>query len=118
VLQYALPELQELSIDIAHLQCKRDRMVGAMRESGYELGMPEGTFYLLPRSPLDDDWAFVDLLAQRDVFVLPGALVELPGYCRISLTGSDEMIDRAIPVLSEAMDEVRSERHKTAMPAS
>jgi aspartate aminotransferase len=118
VLQYALPELQELSIDIAHLQRKRDRMVRAMREAGYELGLPEGTFYLLPRSPLDDDWAFVDLLAQRDVFVLPGALVELPGYFRISLTGSDEMIDRAIPVLSEAMDEVRSERHKTAMPAS
>jgi aspartate aminotransferase len=107
VMQYALGELEELSIDVAHLQRKRDRMVEALREAGYELGVPDGTFYLLPRSPLADDWAFVDLLAERDVFILPGAVVELPGYFRISLTASDEMLDRAIPVFASIMREIR-----------
>jgi len=107
VLQYAVGELDDLSIDIGHLQKKRDLMVGALRDAGYELGTPEGTFYLLPRSPIPDDMAFTEQLAERDVFVLPGALVELPGYFRISLTGNDQMIERALPVFASALQGAR-----------
>jgi aspartate aminotransferase len=105
LLQRALPDLEELSIDMAHLQRKRDRMVTALHVMGYEVHVPEGTFYLLPRSPLPDDWAFVESLASRDVFCLPGCVVELPGYFRISLTASDEMIERALPRFAVAWEE-------------
>lgn len=105
LLQHALPDLEPLSIDVAHLQRKRDRMVEALRGYGYELQSPEGTFYLLPRSPIPDDAAFTERLAERDVFVLPGALLELPGYFRISLTASDEMIERALPEFAAAINE-------------
>ena len=57
------------------------------------LSMPEGTFYLMVRSPLEDDWAFVDLLAEHDILAMPGTIVEMPGYFRLSLTASDEMIE-------------------------
>ena len=103
LLQHALADLDTLSIDVDHLQRKRDRMVAALHAAGYEVNAPEGTFYLLVRSPLDDDVAFTELLAQRDVFVLPGATAECPGYFRISLTANDEMIDRALPVFAAAM---------------
>lgn len=114
VLQRALADLDRLGIDIGHLQDKRDRMVGALRAMGYGLGVPEGTFYLLPRSPIPDDLAFTDILAGHDVFVLPGALVELPGYFRISLTANDEMIDRALPGFEAAMSEARNGRGPAA----
>src|SRR5581483_2832738 len=42
LMQHALPDLEGLSIDIAGLQRKRDRMVAALREQGYELHIPEG----------------------------------------------------------------------------
>jgi aspartate aminotransferase len=100
LLQHALPDLEPLSIDIAALERKRDRMVGALREMGYEVGVPEGTFYLLPRAPVADDLVFVEELAARDVFVLPGAAVELPGYFRVSLTATDEMIEQALPAFA------------------
>lgn len=103
LLQYALPDLERLSIDIAHLQHKRDRLVAALRDTGYQVHVPEGTFYLLPRSPWADDWAFTDLLAEYDILCLPGAVVELPGYFRISLTANDAMIDRALPGFAAAM---------------
>jgi aspartate aminotransferase len=103
VLQWALADLERLSIDIGHLQQKRDRMVRALRDMGYEVGIPEGTFYLLPRAPIADDQLFTEMLAVHDVFVLPGALVELPGYFRISLTANDEMIERALPGFERAM---------------
>ncbi len=104
LLQHALPDLEKLSIDIPRLQRKRDRMVGALRDMGYQVHMPEGTFYLLPKSPWADDVAFTDLLAEHDVFVLPGTICEIPGYFRISLTANEEMIERALPGFAAALE--------------
>jgi aspartate aminotransferase len=105
LLQHALPDLERLSIDIAHLQRKRDRLVAALREMGYEVHLPEGTFYLLPRAPEADDMAFIGRLAAHNVFCLPGTVVELPGYLRVSLTANDDMIERALPGFAAARDE-------------
>lgn len=103
LLQYALADLEQLSIDIAHLQRKRDHMVTALQEMGYAVHLPEGTFYLLVRSPWPDDGAFTDLLADHGVLCLPGAVVEQPGYFRLSLTASDAMIERALPGFAAAL---------------
>jgi aspartate aminotransferase len=100
VLQRAFGDLERMSIDVKHLQARRDRMVEGLRDAGYELHAPDGTFYLLPRSPDPDDEAFVARLAAEKVFVLPGAVVEMPGRFRISLTGSDEMVERALPIFA------------------
>lgn len=106
ILQHALPDLEPLSIDLDHVQRKRDRMVTALREMGYELHLPEATFYLLVRSPLEDDAAFARLLEQHDVFVMPGQMFEMPGYFRISLTATDDMIERSLPVFARALRDV------------
>jgi aspartate aminotransferase len=108
LLQHALSDLEKLSIDIAHLQQKRDRLIGALRGMGYQVHMPEGTFYLLPKSPWTDDRAFADLLLTHDILVLPGAWVELPGYFRISLTANDEMIERSLPGFTAAWQYARA----------
>jgi aspartate aminotransferase len=110
LLQHALGDLEQLSIDIPHLQRKRDRMVAALREIGYELHAPEGTFYLLPRSPVPDDLAFIELLAEQNIFCLPGRVVELPGYFRISLTANDAMIERALPGFATALQKATQGR--------
>jgi len=108
LLQHALPDLENVSIDIPHLQKKRDRMVNALQHSGYDVHVPQGTFYLLPKSPWHDDWAFTELLAEHNIFVLPGKVVELPGYFRISLTANDQMIENAIPGFAAAMAHART----------
>lgn len=95
-LQHAIEELEGLSIDIAAMERRRDRLVPALRAIGYETTMPEGTFYVMARAPIDDDVAFADLLAGRGVLVLPGTIVEVPGWFRISLTASDEMVERGL----------------------
>lgn len=85
-------------------------MVGALREMGYDVHLPEGTFYLLPRAPIDDDRALADMLLRRDSLGLPGTVTEMPGYFRLSLTASDEMVDRALPGLEWAINEVVRQR--------
>lgn len=96
LLQHAIEDLERLSIDIGALQRRRDRLVGALREMGYETTLPEGTFYVMARSPIDDDVEFGEILAQEDVLILPGSVVEVPGWFRISLTASDEMVEHGL----------------------
>jgi len=102
VLQRALADLEALSVDVKALQRRRDRVLEALRAAGYDVHTPEGTFYLLPRSPIEDDMAFTEQVAKDKVFVLPGTLVEMPGWFRISVTGNDEMVERALPVFERA----------------
>ncbi|MEG3988252.1 aminotransferase class I/II-fold pyridoxal phosphate-dependent enzyme [Microcoleus sp. S28C3] len=104
LMQYALTDLDELTIDMEHLQHKRDRMVKALQEMGYKLQIPEGTFFLLVESPWSDDCAFAELLARHDVFVFPGTPQEIPGYFRISLTANQDMISRALPKFQAAIE--------------
>jgi aspartate aminotransferase len=103
VMQYALADLEHITLDLRRLQRRRDRMLEALRAMGYRLHTPEATFYLLPRSPSSDDWAFARMLAREKVLVLPGQVVELPGYFRISLTGTDAMVERSLPVFERAI---------------
>jgi aspartate aminotransferase len=103
LMQYAMGDLEKASVDVPTLQRRRDRVVSTLTEMGYETVTPEGTFYVMVRSPMADDTAFAHRLAEEDVFVLPGRLFELPGWFRISLTGNDDMVDRALPGFERAL---------------
>lgn len=110
LLQHALSELEPLSIDITGLERKRDWLVEELRGMGYELQVPEGTFYLLVRSPLADDLAFAEILAEHKVFCLPGTVTELPGTFRLSLTANNDMIERALPGFAAAMQQAKQQQ--------
>jgi aspartate aminotransferase len=99
VMQYAVPQLERLSIDVAALARRRDALTEALGRAGHGVLPPEGTFYLWARWAGDPDRQW-DALADRGVFVMPGTLMNAPGYFRISLTASDEMVARALPELA------------------
>lgn len=105
LMQYSIGDLEKASIDVGALQRRRDRVVSALTEMGYEAVTPEGTFYVMVRSPMADDIAFTSRLATENVFVLPGKIFELPGWFRISLTANDDMVDRALPGFARALKE-------------
>ena len=104
LLQHAIEDLERLSIDVPTLQRRRDRLVPALRELGYETTFPEGTFYIMARSPINDDIAFAEVLAEEGVLVLPGSIVELPGWFRISLTATDEMVEQGLVGFAKARE--------------
>jgi aspartate aminotransferase len=103
LMQYTLPDLETVSVDIPHLQERRDRLVGELRRIGYEVNMPDSTFYIIAKSPVADDMAFTETLAEHNVFVLPGTIFELPGYFRLSITANDGMIERSFPGFEKAL---------------
>jgi aspartate aminotransferase len=107
LMQYTLPDLENVIVDLAHLQERRDRVVKTLTEIGYELNTPESTFYIIAKSPIEDDMEFTEVLASHNVFVLPGKIFELPGYFRISITANDDMIERSFPGFEKALAQAR-----------
>jgi aspartate aminotransferase len=103
VMQYAVPDLESLSIDQAALTRRRDKLMNALCAAGYDALPPEGTFYLWSKWPEGDPEKLWNALADRDVFVMPGSIMNAPKHFRISLTASDAMVDRALPAFAEAV---------------
>lgn len=104
VMQRAMPELEELCIDLEALERRRDQLVAELRRLGYTVDRPEGAFYLFPRTPIPDAVEFCDWLSERRVYTLPGEIFERPGYFRLSLTATDAMVERALPHLAQAIE--------------
>lgn len=101
IMQYAIPDLEQLSIDRVALARRRDLLCATLAEAGYEVLRPEGTFYIWSKWPAGDPERHWSALADRDVFVLPGSMMQSPDYFRISLTASDAMVERALPAFGE-----------------
>jgi aspartate aminotransferase len=114
VMQYALPDLERLSIDMQALSAKRARMTTTLERAGYHVLRPEGTFYLFCKYPGGQSQQVWDALADRDVFVLPGRIMEVPDHFRISLTASEPMIERSLPVFAEVAQAICDERQPAA----
>jgi aspartate aminotransferase len=99
-MQYALPDLEMLSIDQAALARRRDQLTAALTSAGFDVLRPEGTFYLWSKWPPGDPQRHWNALADRKVFVMPGSIMNSPAYLRISLTASDRMVERALPAFA------------------
>ena len=108
VMQYAVSDLENLSIDLKALARRRDRLAATLTAANYDVLQPQGTFYLWAKWPESDAERQWNRLADRNVFVLPGSLMNAPDYFRISLTASDSMVERALPAFEGASPLSRS----------
>jgi aspartate aminotransferase len=100
VMQYAVPQLDRLSIDVETLTRRRDVLSKALTRAGHAVLPPEGTFYLWVKWSSGDPEGQWNALADHGVFVMPGSIMNARDYFRISLTASDDMVARALPVFA------------------
>lgn len=101
VMQNAVPQLDQLSIDVQALTRRRDALSEVLTKAGHTVLPPEGTFYLWVKWSGKDPERQWNALADRSVFVLPGSVMNVPDHFRISLTASDEMVERALPAFAQ-----------------
>ncbi len=100
--QRAVAHLQGVTVDVGVYRRMRDRLFGALTEMGYEMVKPDGAFYLFPRAPIDDDFAFVAELQQERVLTVPGSGFGRSGHFRIAFCVTDETIERSLPAFRRA----------------
>ena len=51
IMQYAVPDLESLSIDLTALRRRRDVLAATLTNAGYDVLSPDGTFYLWTKWP-------------------------------------------------------------------
>ena len=92
LIQHIVKNLQSVTIDVQQYQDKRDFMYQNLTEIGYEMPMPQGAFYMFPKSPIEDDVEFTAELQKRNVLVVPGRGFGSPGHFRLSYCVTDETL--------------------------
>jgi len=97
LMQRAVSHLLEDSVDISVYQRRRDLLCDGLASFGYEFSKPQGAFYLFPKTPVDDDVAFVAELQKENILTVPGSGFGGPGHFRISYCVSDEVIEKSMP---------------------
>jgi aspartate aminotransferase len=106
LMQHLVRSLQGVSVDVADYQRKRDYLYTQLTELGYSVTKPQGAFYLFPKSPLDDDVAFVDALQEWNVLAVPGRGFGTPGYFRISYCVEDPVLEGAMNGFARAAEKL------------
>jgi aspartate aminotransferase len=92
LLQQAVARVLGAAVDVSVYRRRRDMMGAILNEAGYEFTLPEGAFYLFPKSPVADDARFADMLKEERILVSPGRAFGVPGYFRISFAVPDAVI--------------------------
>ena len=77
--------------------------MSGLLNAGYKVTVPDGAFYIFPKSPLKDDVEFIKHLLKFNVLATPGVGFGLPGYFRISYAVPEKLIERSIPKFKEAI---------------
>jgi len=103
LMQRAVARLLEESVDISVYQKRRNMLCDGLASFGYDFVKPQGAFYLFPRTPIEDDVAFVGALQEENILTVPGTGFGGPGHFRIAYCVSDETIEKALPGFERVM---------------
>ena len=100
-------ELTEETVDLEIYDRRRRLMTKILREAGLEFEEPKGAFYFFVKSPLADDFAFVDALAEENILAVPGTGFGFSGYIRICCAVDEKVIARSADGFKKVMKKFR-----------
>jgi len=108
-MQQVVGKLQGKSVDIQHYKRKRDMLCEGLESIGYQFVLPQGAFYLFPRSPVEDEVVFCSMLRDERILAVPGRGFGAPGYFRLSYCIPDSTIERSIPAFRRAWERAKGD---------
>ena len=104
--QLAVAQLQGIAVDASIYRRRRDLLCRGLSEAGYEFNVPQGAFYLFPKSPIPDDIKFVNMLKDELILAAPGIGFGAPGYFRLSYAVPESTITGSLDGFKRAMDKI------------
>ena len=106
-MQKSIEDIQEESVDINVYKQKRDFIYNELIKIGYECVKPDGAFYLFPKSPIEDDSRFVNILQNSKVLTVPGRGIRHEGYYRKSYSVDDWVLEGSIEGFKKAFESIK-----------
>jgi len=108
--QKAIAQSQDACVPISVYRELRDIFCQGLEEAGLQLERPQGAFYLFPRSPIDDDVAFVQLLLKQRILAVPGSGFGRKGHFRVCYCVTEREIRGSLPGFKQVIQEARSRK--------
>ena len=107
LMQRVIAKIRGVKIDVGEYGRKRELLCDGLSSLGYEFSRPDGSFYLFPRTPIEDDIEFVRALQKRRILTVPGSGFGGPGYFRIAFCVDDATIINSMEGFGETFKEYR-----------
>jgi aspartate aminotransferase len=104
MMQLAVAKLQGITVDVSVYRRRRDMICEILARAGYVFSVPEGAFYMFPKSPIPDDIKFIDLLKSELILAVPGTGFGAPGYFRLSYAVPDATISGSAAGFKRALE--------------
>ncbi len=90
--------------DISIYETNRNLLYNGLKELGFDVVKPDGTFYIFPKTLEEDDIAFCERAKSFDILIVPGTGFGCPGHTRISYCVPTERIERALVAFKKLAD--------------
>ncbi len=87
--------------DISVYETNRNILVKGLREIGFTVVEPQGTFYMFPRTLIEDDVAFCEKAKEFNLLIVPGTGFGCPGHTRISYCVPTERAERSLEAFAK-----------------
>ena len=87
--------------DLSVYQRNKEMLYNALTSYGYECVEPGGTFYMFPKAPGGDAYAFCDKAKELNLMLVPGDVFYCPGHFRIAYCVPTERVERSLPVFEQ-----------------
>lgn len=104
--QQVIGRLQGVTVDISIYRRRRDMLCAGLKDAGYEFDVPQGAFYLFPRSPIENDVDFMKVLLRENILAVPGSGFHGPGHFRLSYAIPDKTIENSIAGFKRAIQSI------------
>ena len=82
--------------DISIYETNKNLLTKGLRDLGYHVVEPQGTFYIFPRTLIPDDIAFCEKAKDFNLLIVPGTGFGCPGHTRISFCVPTERVERSL----------------------
>ena len=105
LMQKAVAKCLEEQTDVDFYDRNRRLIYGELTKLGFSCVKPEGTFYMMIKSPEPDEKHFVEAAKKHHIMLVNGTTFACPGYVRLAYCVPYEMIERSLPAFRNLAEE-------------
>ena len=95
----------DMTADITIYETNRNLLYNGLRELGFEVIKPDGTFYIFPKALEEDAKAFCRKAQKYDLALVPGDSFGCPGDFRMAYCIGTEKVRRSFAALERFVAE-------------
>lgn len=99
--QRVCAECADVTADVQIYETNRNILVKGLRDLGFHVVEPKGTFYMFPRTLEADDIAFCEKAKEFNLLIVPGTGFGCPGHTRISYCVPTERALRSLDAFAK-----------------